>query len=68
MNERIAISVPEAAALIGISKSKMYELMKREDADFSLQLGGRRLVSRERLEAWIERQAASQRGGEYVER
>lgn len=62
MNERIALSVPEAAALIGISKSKMYELMKREDADFSLQLGGRRLVSRERLEAWIEKQAASQTG------
>lgn len=56
MNEKIALSVPEAAAMIGVSKSKMYEIMRREDADFALLLGGRRLVSRSKLEAWIERQ------------
>ena len=59
MNDRIALSVPEAAALIGVSKSKMYELIRREDADFVLVLGGRRLVSRTKLEAWIERQTES---------
>jgi len=56
-NERIALSVPEAAALIGVSKTKMYELLKRSDCDFSVMLGGRRLISRSRLEAWIDRQA-----------
>ncbi len=56
MNERIALSVPEAAAMIGVSKSKMYEIMKRSDVDFALQLGGRRLVSRSKLAAWIDRQ------------
>ena len=56
MNDRIALSVPEAAACIGISKSKMYELIRRDDADFTLQIGGRRLVSRSKLEARVERQ------------
>lgn len=56
MNERIALSVPDAAALIGVSKSKMYEIINREDCDFAFMLGGRRLVSRSKLEAWIDRQ------------
>ena len=57
MNDRIALSVPDAAALIGVSKSKMYEIINRDDCDFAFMLGGRRLVSRARLEAWIDRQS-----------
>lgn len=57
MNERIALSVPEAAELIGVSKSKMYEFARRSDADFVVRLDGRTLVSRSRLEAWIDRHA-----------
>ncbi len=57
MSEKIALSVPEAAAMIGVSKTKLYEIMRQDDCDFVLQLGGRRLVSRSRLEAWIDRQA-----------
>lgn len=56
VNDRIALSVTEAADLIGISKSKMYELIKRADCDFAFMLGGRWLVSRSKLEAWIDRQ------------
>ena len=56
IDERIALSVPEAAALIGVSKTTMYQIMKRNDVDFALQLGGRRLVSRSKLSAWIDRQ------------
>jgi len=57
MNEgRIALSATEAAALIGISKSKMYEIIKSDDCDFAFTLGGRRLISRAKLEAWIDRQ------------
>ena len=62
MNERIALSVPEAATLIGISKAKMYEVMKRSDCDFSFMLGGRRLVNRSKLEAWIDRQTEARAG------
>ena len=54
--EKIALSVPEAAEMIGISKTKMYELIKRSDCDFSVMLGGRRLISRAKLEAWLDRQ------------
>ena len=55
-NERIALSVQEAAAMLGVSKTKMYELIKRQDCDFAVMLGGRRLISRAKLEAWIDRQ------------
>ncbi len=62
MDERLALSVPEAAAIIGISKSKMYELIKRADCDFAFMLGGRRLISRAKLEAWIDRQTEVKAG------
>ena len=63
MIEKIALSVQEAAAMIGVSRAKMYDIMRREDADFSLQIGSRRLVSRTKLEAWINRQAEMQHDG-----
>ncbi len=56
MNDRITLSAAEAAATLGISKTKMYEIMKSSDCDFAFMLGGRRLISRARLEAWIDRQ------------
>ena len=65
MTDRIALSATEAAALIGVSKTKMYELMKRKDCDFAFMLGGRRLISRSKFEAWIERQAGSSQNDSY---
>lgn len=56
MDNRIALSVPDAAALIGVSKAKMYEIIKTADCDFAFMLGGRRLINRAKLEAWIDRQ------------
>ena len=53
---KIAISVQEAADMLGVSKTKMYELIKRSDCDFSVMLGRRRLISRAKLEAWLDRQ------------
>lgn len=61
-SERIALSASEAADMIGISKSKMYELIKSEDCDFAFMLGGRRLISRSKLEAWVERQTEAKAG------
>ena len=57
MIDRIALSVQEAADLIGVGKSTMYEIVKRDDCDFAFMIGGRRLVSRVKLEEWIARQA-----------
>ena len=56
MENSIALSVPEGARLIGISKTKMYEIIKRDDCDFAFMLGGRRLINRAKLEAWIDHQ------------
>ena len=56
VNEKIGLSVVEAAALIGVSKSKMYELLKRSDCDFAVMLGGRRLISRRKLQEWFDAQ------------
>lgn len=55
---KIALSASEAAELISVSKSKMYEILRQDDCDFSFMIGGRRLISRSKLEAWIERQTA----------
>ena len=57
INEKIGLSVSEAAALIGVSKSKMYEIIKRSDCNFAVMLGGRRLISRAKLQEWFDAQA-----------
>ena len=54
--EKLALSVAEAAQLIGVSKPTVYLLCKREDFP-SFYVGGRLLISRRGLEAWIEQQA-----------
>lgn len=59
MTDKIAVSIKEGAALISISKSKMYELVNREDCDFAFMLGGRRLINREKLQEWVNRQTES---------
>ena len=56
MENRIAVSVSDAAAMLDLSKSKMYELLKSEGCDFSFMVGGRRLISVEKLSAWVQRQ------------
>jgi excisionase family DNA binding protein len=54
--EKLAVSVPEAARLLGISKPKAYELARR--ADFpSFQVGGRILVSAAGLQAWVDKRS-----------
>jgi len=54
--EPIAISAPEAARLLGVSKPKIYELMKREDFP-SFKLTGRTLVCVDGLRKWVQAQA-----------
>lgn len=54
--EPLAVSAPEAARLLGVSKPKVYELMGREDFP-CFKLGGRTLISVDGLRAWVQRQA-----------
>ena len=50
--DRITFSVTEAAEVLGVSQSFMYQLVK-ENRIPSLKLGNRRLIPKESLEAWI---------------
>lgn len=54
--EPLALSVTEAAKLLGVSRPTLYTLLHR--ADFpSFKLGGRTLISAEGLREWVKAQA-----------
>ena len=53
--EPMAISAPEAARLLGVSKPKVYELMNRGDFP-AFKLGGRTLISVDGLREWVKKQ------------
>lgn len=54
--QKLTLSVPEAAEIIGVSPSKMYEVVKIQGFPL-VKLGKRLLVSRKGLERWVEEQA-----------
>lgn len=54
--EKLTLSVPEAAQIVGVSQSKMYEIVKIKGFP-TIQIGRRLLVSAKGLERWIEEQA-----------
>lgn len=45
--KKVNLTVEEAASLTNIGKSKIYELVKERDCDFSLQIGKKILIKRE---------------------
>lgn len=57
--QKLTYSVPEAAKILGVSASKMYEVVK-SDGFPTIKIGGRLLVSARGLERWVDEQ--SQRG------
>lgn len=57
-SERLALNVTEAAACLGVSRPKMYELLRREDFP-SFRIGTRQLISRDGLAEWVKRQATN---------
>ena len=52
----LTYNVTEAAEALGVSRRTVYELLHREDFP-TLKIGGRRLISRELLAAWVREQA-----------
>lgn len=56
--ERIALSVEQAAAALGIGRSLAYELVRRGELP-SVQLGRRRVIPRELLTSWLESRATT---------
>lgn len=53
--EPLAVSAPEAARLLGVSKPTIYKYMNREDFP-AFKLGGRTLISVDGLRAWVKKQ------------
>ena len=59
-NDKITVSVTEAAQLLGLSRPTVYKLIHRGDFPV-LRVGTRTLIHRARLEEWAERQMEKQR-------
>ena len=45
--QKISLTVEEASALTNIGKTKIYDLAKERDCDFTLQVGNNILIKRE---------------------
>ena len=54
--EKLVMSVPEAAKVLGVSPPTMYQLVKSKGFP-TIVVGGRLLVSVKGLERWVEEQA-----------
>jgi excisionase family DNA binding protein len=54
VNERLAVSLREACQIIGIGRTRLYELINNGELE-SIRLGGRRLVKIEALRELIGR-------------
>lgn len=51
--EKLVLSVPEAAQLLGISASKMYEVVRIQGFP-AIKVGKRVLVNAKKLESWLD--------------
>ena len=49
------LSVEEAAAYSGVGMTKLRQLSDREDCDFVLWVGRKRLIKRKKLDEFLER-------------
>lgn len=59
-DNRLALSVTEAAEQLGVSRVTMYTYIKR--ADFpAAKIGGRVLIPRDKLKEWLEAQTEEAR-------
>ena len=54
--ERLVISVAEFADMLGVSKPKAYEIMRRDDFNAVLKIDKRTLIYVPRAIEWIETQ------------
>jgi excisionase family DNA binding protein len=55
--DRLAYSVDEAAAIIGLSRDLLYDQMRAGRLAY-LKIGRRRIITRQHLEAFLTRQAS----------
>ena len=55
--EKLTLNITEAAAMLGVSRPSMYNILHR-DGFPSFKIGGRVMISRAGLERWVDEQAA----------
>lgn len=65
-HEKLTYSVPEAAAVLGVSTANMYQIIRIKGFPV-ITIGKRRLVSIKGLERWVEEQAQKGWEGRYTE-
>lgn len=53
ISKKLMITVDQAALLTGIGRDKLYEITSRENIDFVLWVGSKRLLKREKLENFL---------------
>lgn len=53
LDQKVMLTLKEAASYTGIGINKLRELTKSEDCDFVLMNGNRRLLKREKLKAYL---------------
>ncbi|MBR1456218.1 MAG: helix-turn-helix domain-containing protein [Oscillospiraceae bacterium] len=53
--EKVALNVSEAAELLGLSRTTVYELIHREDFP-AFKIGARTVIPRKKLEEWANSQ------------
>ncbi len=55
MENRLLVSVEEASAILSLGRSKVFELVAAGEIE-SLKVGRRRLIPRQALDAYVQRQ------------
>jgi excisionase family DNA binding protein len=60
MIEKLLVSVEEAARILSLGRNKMFDLVREGDIE-SLKVGRRRLIPREALSDFVERQRGQHR-------
>ena len=64
-HEKLTYSVAEAATVLGVSESKMYQIIKIKGFPVIV-IGGRRLIPIKSLERWVDEQAQKGWDGNHV--
>jgi excisionase family DNA binding protein len=61
--EALLLTVEQAAAALNLSRSLVYEMLRRGELE-SIRVGACRRIPRDALTAWVERQRAAAREGQ----
>lgn len=64
MENKMLLSISEAAAALGISRPTVYQLIHADDGFPIIRVGGRVLIPTKQLEDWIDAQVRNVKGGE----